>query len=77
MRINCYNYKNPWAVREGGAEMEFPKPMHYIFPTYSSLLSLSTEMANGGKPLFPGSDVDEQLKRVFKYPHLQPTSHTY
>ena len=25
-------------------------------------------MANGGRPLFPGSDVDEQLKRVFKYP---------
>lgn len=24
------------------------------------------EMANGGRPLFPGSDVDEQLKRVFK-----------
>ena len=23
-------------------------------------------MANGGRPLFPGSDVDEQLKRIFK-----------
>eukprot|EP00794_Sanderia_malayensis_P003624 gene3624-4137_t len=24
------------------------------------------EMANGGRPLFPGSDVDDQLKRIFK-----------
>ena len=23
-------------------------------------------MANGGRPLLPGSDVDEQLKRIFK-----------
>lgn len=23
-------------------------------------------MANSGRPLFPGSDVDEQLKRIFK-----------
>jgi len=37
------------------------------------LVNSSSEMANGGKPLFPGSDVDEQLKRVFKYPHLLPT----
>ena len=36
--------------------------------TTSLSFSLSTEIANGGKPLFPGSDVDEQLKRVFKYP---------
>ena len=36
--------------------------------TTSLSSSLSTEIANGGKPLFPGSDVDEQLKRVFKYP---------
>jgi len=24
------------------------------------------ELANGGRPLFPGSDVDDQLKRIFK-----------
>lgn len=23
-------------------------------------------MANAGRPLFPGSDVDDQLKRIFK-----------
>lgn len=23
-------------------------------------------MANGGRPLFPGSDIDDQLKRIFK-----------
>lgn len=23
-------------------------------------------MANGGRPLFPGSDVEDQLKRIFK-----------
>ena len=33
-------------------------------------LSLSSEMANGGRPLFPGSDVDDQLRRIFKYPLL-------
>jgi len=33
-------------------------------------LSLSSEMANGGRPLFPGSDVDDQLRRIFKYPFL-------
>ena len=27
---------------------------------------VSVEIANGGRPLFPGSDVDEQLKRIFK-----------
>lgn len=25
------------------------------------------EMANAGRPLFPGSDVDDQLKRIFKF----------
>lgn len=24
------------------------------------------ELANAGRPLFPGSDVDDQLKRIFK-----------
>jgi len=27
---------------------------------------LFTELANAGRPLFPGSDVDDQLKRIFK-----------
>jgi len=27
---------------------------------------LSTELANAGRPLFPGNDVDDQLKRIFK-----------
>ncbi len=26
------------------------------------------ELANAGRPLFPGNDVDDQLKRIFKYP---------
>jgi len=25
------------------------------------------ELANAGRPLFPGNDVDDQLKRIFKY----------
>lgn len=25
-----------------------------------------SELANAGRPLFPGSDVDDQLKRIFK-----------
>jgi len=24
------------------------------------------EMANGGRPLFPGNDIDDQLRRIFK-----------
>lgn len=27
---------------------------------------MSLEIANAGRPLFPGSDVDDQLKRIFK-----------
>ncbi|EMP24035.1 Cyclin-dependent kinase 5 [Chelonia mydas] len=29
------------------------------------------ELANAGRPLFPGNDVDDQLKRIFRYP-FQP-----
>lgn len=29
-------------------------------------MSCLTELANAGRPLFPGSDVDDQLKRIFK-----------
>ena len=29
-------------------------------------LLLLAELANAGRPLFPGSDVDDQLKRIFK-----------
>lgn len=25
------------------------------------------ELANGGKPLFPGESVDDQLRRIFKW----------
>lgn len=31
---------------------------------YSDLFA---ELANAGRPLFPGNDVDDQLKRIFKY----------
>jgi len=27
---------------------------------------IKQEMANGGRPLFPGSDVEDQLKKIFK-----------
>ncbi|NXL13567.1 CDK5 kinase, partial [Setophaga kirtlandii] len=26
------------------------------------------KLANAGRPLFPGNDVDDQLKRIFRYP---------
>ena len=29
------------------------------------------EIANAGRPLFPGSDVDDQLKRIFRYVHIE------
>ena len=35
------------------------------------------ELANAGRPLFPGNDVDDQLKRIFRYSsislHLKPS----
>jgi len=32
-----------------------------------SILTLTLlELANAGRPLFPGSDIDDQLKRIFK-----------
>jgi len=39
------------------------------FFTLQNIMGLSidfTELANAGRPLFPGSDVDDQLKRIFK-----------
>ena len=33
-------------------------------------------MANGGRPLFPGSDVEDQLKRIFKLLG-EPTEETW
>jgi cyclin-dependent kinase 5 len=30
------------------------------------IVVILTELANAGRPLFPGSDVDDQLKRIFK-----------
>ncbi|NXW09403.1 CDK5 kinase, partial [Fregetta grallaria] len=30
------------------------------------------ELANAGRPLFPGNDVDDQLKRIFRYPSGAP-----
>lgn len=42
----------------------------YFFSTTSidlwSAGCIFAEMANAGRPLFPGSDVDDQLKRIFK-----------
>ena len=32
-----------------------------LFHTYEF-----SELANAGRPLFPGNDVDDQLKRIFK-----------
>lgn len=34
----------------------------------NSFFLLNTELANAGRPLFPGNDDDDQLKRIFKYP---------
>ncbi|XP_015752127.1 PREDICTED: cyclin-dependent-like kinase 5 [Acropora digitifera] len=35
-----------------------------IFPV--NHFFFTTEIANGGRPLFPGGDVDDQLRRIFK-----------
>lgn len=33
---------------------------------YRFYLTCLLELANAGRPLFPGSDIDDQLKRIFK-----------
>lgn len=38
----------------------------YLANRYHILGCIFTELANAGRPLFPGSDVDDQLKRIFK-----------
>lgn len=43
--------------------------IYFPFNILSQNLLKSTrclELANAGRPLFPGSDVDDQLKRIFK-----------
>ena len=40
--------------------------MHIKMINFIKSYFLYIEIANGGRPLFPGSDVDEQLKRIFK-----------
>lgn len=44
-----------------------------------TLLSLffSAELANAGRPLFPGNDVDDQLKRIFRYPPSALSLHPF
>ena len=37
-----------------------------IFTIPRSAGCIFAELANAGRPLFPGSDVDDQIKRVFK-----------
>lgn len=39
----------------------------HIIYVYRSLWFYVAELANAGRPLFPGSDVDDQLKRIFKW----------
>lgn len=36
------------------------------FTITSCIFLLHSEMANAGRPLFPGNDVEDQLKRIFK-----------
>ena len=36
------------------------------YPSTHTHTHTHLELANGGRPLLPGSDVDEQLKRIFK-----------
>lgn len=38
----------------------------FMTKTFSIFL-FYLELANAGRPLFPGNDVDDQLKRIFRY----------
>ena len=40
----------------------------HLFHADPNDIECFTELANAGRPLFPGNDVDDQLKRIFKYP---------
>ena len=47
---------------------DFP-PTIQLYTTSIDMWSagcIFAELANAGRPLFPGSDVDDQLKRIFK-----------
>lgn len=46
----------------------------YYFLNYKYVKYIDVvEMANAGRPLFPGNDVEDQLKRIFKYPFCYGT----
>jgi len=38
----------------------------FLFFFQGSAGCIFAELANGGKPLFPGESVDDQLRRIFK-----------
>lgn len=40
--------------------------LQYFFAELINDYLCCVELANAGRPLFPGSDVDDQLKRIFK-----------
>lgn len=47
-------------------------------PTCTVLsLFFPAELANAGRPLFPGNDVDDQLKRIFRYPPSAPSLRSF
>jgi hypothetical protein len=53
-----------------------PHPLIFVSVTMRSSIRICffqgsagcifAELANGGKPLFPGESVDDQLRRIFK-----------
>ena len=55
----------PLGVRAMGVQLYSFRKIYLICCIFSS------EMANGGRPLFPGNDIDDQLRRIFKYPLMK------
>ena len=55
-----------WSAGCIFAGKSFLTKIHPSLSTTSIIGNIFLELANAGRPLFPGSDVDDQLKRIFK-----------
>lgn len=60
----CYPVKYLCLITVVNHSTQSCQCIFYIF--YRDFCIIFAELANAGRPLFPGSDVDDQVKRIFK-----------
>lgn len=65
--LEAWNKCQTGCRRKGGTVEEL-KYSKWLLPQHDSYCNklVFSELANAGRPLFPGSDVDDQVKRIFK-----------